>query len=546
MKKITLGTLLLFCFSAFSQITLISPAGDGGFETGTTFTANGWTAVNPGGNNRIWYVGTGQAGYTGTRAAFIGNSATSVGMATANRTVHFYRSITIPSGAENITLSFKYKQAVADFVAGDYYDYIAVYTGNAVPTNGALPTGTLQFGPFPNANLTTFTTQTVVLPNNLAGTTTNLIFTFVADNVAEHGYGAVDDISLTYELPACQTPSNLDYTGLSASGINLTWNASATATSGYDYYFSTDATAPTSATTPSGSVATGTTATISTLSPQTEYNFWVRSNCGSSTFSSWTGPLNVTTLCTPQNVPYTLGFEDTTALGCIAIDDVNGATSWSLFTGGGNGVATGTNSVRYNWDATSPGDDWFFLNGLNLTGNQQYTLTFKYKSSNGPTLLEDMEVKYGTYPDAVSMTSGTIVTLTGIDSAVADAFETSTTNFTPATTGVYYIGFHNYSIPDQAFLYVDDISVDVALSRDDFSTEAIKHYPNPVKDLLNLSYSQDISSAEVYNLMGQKVLSQEINAPQAQINMANLPSGTYIVKVKSSSEQIQTLKISKQ
>lgn len=544
MKKITLGMLLLFCASAFSQITLIDPAGDGGFESGTTFTANGWTSVNPSGNNRIWYVGTGQTGFTGSRAAFIGNNATTVGNATAMRTVHFYRSITVPAGAENIVLSFKYKQAVSDFFFGSYYDYISVYTGNTAPVNGSLPSGTLQFGPFPDTDVTTFTTQTVTLPNNLAGTTTNLIFTFVADNVAAHGYGAVDDISLTYVLPSCQSPSNLDYTQLTPTGVNLTWTASATASAGYQYYYSTSATAPTATTTPTGSVATGTTASITGLTAATEYNFWVRSNCGDG-FSSWVGPLNLSTLCVPNDIPYFLGFEDLSVLNCIAIQDLNGATTWSLFTDGEEGAATGTNSVRYNWDGATAGDDWFFLNGLNLTANQSYTLTFKYKSSNGPDLLENLEVKLGSAPDVATMTLGTIISLPGIDSAVADPFETATGTFTPTTTGVFYIGFHNYSIPDQAFLYIDDISVDVTLSTDEFATKNIKYYPNPIKDILNLSHNQDITSAEVYNLMGQKVLSQEINSPQAQINMSSLPTGTYIVKVKSF-EQFQTLKITKQ
>lgn len=30
--------------------TLINPTGDGGFETGATFTANGWTEVNDANN----------------------------------------------------------------------------------------------------------------------------------------------------------------------------------------------------------------------------------------------------------------------------------------------------------------------------------------------------------------------------------------------------------------------------------------------------------------------------------------------------------------
>src|SRR6187402_3736668 len=103
MKKITSVLFLLFAFQAFSQITIIDPAGDGGFETGATFSDNGWSTVGPPSNmNRRWYCGTGQPGYTGDRCAFIGNNETTVGTATGAKKVHLYRSVTVPAGAEDI------------------------------------------------------------------------------------------------------------------------------------------------------------------------------------------------------------------------------------------------------------------------------------------------------------------------------------------------------------------------------------------------------------------------------------------------------------
>lgn len=202
MKKITFGILLFSSFLGFSQVTLINPNGDGGFEAGATFAENGWTAIGPPTNmNRRWYCGTGQDGYTGARCAFIGNNATTVGTATGGKKVHLYKSITIPAGATNIVLSFKYKQAVSDYAGTTYYDYITVATGTDIPVTGNLyTTGATHFGPFPDADIPNFTTQTVTLPNSLAGTTTNLVFSFICDNVDPVGYGAIDDVSLVYTL----------------------------------------------------------------------------------------------------------------------------------------------------------------------------------------------------------------------------------------------------------------------------------------------------------------------------------------------------------
>ena len=199
MKKITLGLLLLSSFFGFNQVTLIDPAGDGGFETGATFASNGWTEVGPPSNlNRRWYCGTGQTGFTGNRAAFIGNDETTVGTANGAKKVHLYKSITIPAGATNIVLTFKYKQEVSDYAGTTYYDYITVGTGTDTPINNIDFTGTINFGPYPNVDVPNFTTQTVNLPNSLAGTTTNLVFSFICDNVNPKGYGAIDDVSLVY------------------------------------------------------------------------------------------------------------------------------------------------------------------------------------------------------------------------------------------------------------------------------------------------------------------------------------------------------------
>ena len=56
-------------------------------------------------------------------------------------------------------------------------------------------------------------------------------------------------------------------------------------------------------------------------------------------------------------------------------------------------------------------------------------------------------------------------------------------------------------------------------------------YPNPVKDVLNLEYTANMSSVAVYNMIGQQVINQQVNATAAKINMTELNSGTYVVQV---------------
>ncbi len=62
---------------------------------------------------------------------------------------------------------------------------------------------------------------------------------------------------------------------------------------------------------------------------------------------------------------------------------------------------------------------------------------------------------------------------------------------------------------------------------------------------MNLFYTQQITSIEIFNLLGQKVISNKFNANQAQVDMSNLSDGAYLVKV-TSNDQVKTLKVIKQ
>ncbi len=84
-----------------------------------------------------------------------------------------------------------------------------------------------------------------------------------------------------------------------------------------------------------------------------------------------------------------------------------------------------------------------------------------------------------------------------------------------------------------------------ALDAISFESEKFKSYPNPVQDILNLTYDKNISNMVVFNLLGQEVITKSINANQSQIDMSHLTSGTYMVKV-TAGETVKTLKVIKQ
>jgi hypothetical protein len=109
-------------------------------------------------------------------------------------------------------------------------------------------------------------------------------------------------------------------------------------------------------------------------------------------------------------------------------------------------------------------------------------------------------------------------------------------------SGVYYATLTNANgcQSHEAFA----VTVEVVLGTDRFDAAAFTYFPNPVKDMLTLSYVTDISSVQVYNMLGQMVLSLQPGTPQVNVNMAGLAQGSYIVNVTAgnASKSIKVVK----
>jgi len=88
------------------------------------------------------------------------------------------------------------------------------------------------------------------------------------------------------------------------------------------------------------------------------------------------------------------------------------------------------------------------------------------------------------------------------------------------------------------------VTVDEVLSTGGFHKDTFKVYPNPVKDILMLSYTENITAISVYNLVGQQVLVVDPASNEVKVDMANLAQGTYLVKVAAGS-QSKTIKVIK-
>ena len=73
-----------------------------------------------------------------------------------------------------------------------------------------------------------------------------------------------------------------------------------------------------------------------------------------------------------------------------------------------------------------------------------------------------------------------------------------------------------------------------------------KIYPNPVKDLLTIDLLNPGTQIELYNTIGQKVNSFLINGNQQKVEMGQLPSGIYILRIKNSNQVWEHFRIIKE
>jgi hypothetical protein len=150
-----------------------------------------------------------------------------------------------------------------------------------------------------------------------------------------------------------------------------------------------------------------------------------------------------------------------------------------------------------------------------------------------------------TYEFSSSITTDWI-TLSTDDGATAAAYGPSPLAWTATADGVvrFYTHLDDQCGSDDSFRY-RSVMCFGDLATPTFGTANFKAYPNPVKDVLNLSSEKIISKVEVTNLLGQVILSKSVNATQGQIDVANLASGTYMVKI-TSDDLVKTIKVIKE
>ena len=77
-----------------------------------------------------------------------------------------------------------------------------------------------------------------------------------------------------------------------------------------------------------------------------------------------------------------------------------------------------------------------------------------------------------------------------------------------------------------------NVTANASLSTNEFDNpSAFTYYPNPVKNTLILNAQNNIENVKIFNMLGQEVMNAKPQTLNSDLNMSNLETGTYFVKV---------------
>jgi gliding motility-associated-like protein len=338
------------------------------------------------------------------------------------------------------------------------YAYTAGFTGivDITMTPGGTNSGVFVYSSCANINV-----QCLAGVAN-AGTAPRVITNFPVTNgttyyivISTNGTPQTIDYTLTLQQVNCLPPNALGVAGVTQTGATLQWGVTGTAAS-WQYVLQ----APGSGI-PSGVGTTAGTnsAAVTGLTASTQYEFYVRADCGDGTFSAWAGPFLFYTLCSPYPVAFFEGFNAVTPSASTS------ERCWTVLNGNADGNAWDMNyaSTPFEGDqaasivaSSSTNDDWLISPQVTLNGNQRLRYRYKVLSSTSPC---NFEVKFSTTGPNAAGFAGAANTLVAQTIYNNGTYVEKFVNLT-GITGDVNIGWHVAPGANGSRIFIDAVIVE--------------------------------------------------------------------------------------
>ncbi|RYD55237.1 MAG: T9SS type A sorting domain-containing protein [Sphingobacteriales bacterium] len=353
-------------------------------------------------------------------------------------------------------------------------------------------------------------------------------------------------------------PSGLGASNIKSTSANVFWNAVANST-GYDYIVSTSATAPSSGFTST----TGTSATVTGLTPGTTYYLYVRNKCSATNSSEWERyqfdtppPCSKPTITITDVKETSAKISWTVAPNAQNYEFVLDQLSTNPLTPGA--PSTGTESPTGLQQATK----YYVHVKMNCKSGEQSEWTLDSFTTSFICLPPVLEAEYEHIDRA-------IVYWKPVLGAIAYEYEISQSP-TPLGTGteIKNTSFFAFPLKDgQVYYFHARTSCDdrgyksksewgttsfrtfaTSVSNVSGSDLGIVAYPNPVTNTLTIKNSgrNPLGAISITDVSGKVVYTGALSGNTKDIDMSSLTGGVYLLKYVSAEGGTQVIRVTKQ
>ncbi|MGG5487371.1 GEVED domain-containing protein [Gaetbulibacter sp. PBL-D1] len=335
-------------------------------------------------------------------------------------------------------------------------------------------------------------------------------------SVATYYTSQVDFDLCVYMEPTCFVPENLGANFVAPNSADLSWEAPTEGTSpvGYNWEVVPSGNGLGNGTLGSGNTA-GLTASVSGLTADMLYDLYVQADCGGGDTSAWEGPFTFNAgYCVPSGTSsgsYVNMFTTTAAAG-MNIDN------------SASGFATNNYGDYFDNHTVSLGAEQTFDFNVEIVGGTVGAAI--WIDWNNDFFFDELEAVYSTSSFGNGPFTGTITVPASTpegDYRMRVMIDWNDSN--PGDDDACSFGSGRGEVEDYK------ITVDNSLSTIGVETSQFTYFPNPVNDKLTLNAQSNIQNVAVYNMLGQEVINASPNTLDAEVDMANLNSGAYFVKV---------------
>lgn len=335
-------------------------------------------------------------------------------------------------------------------------------------------------------------------------------------------YGEVEDYTvsiaaLTPDTEAPTAPTNLAAGNVTQTTLTLTWNAATDNVGVTEYEIFQGGS--------SIGTATGTSSNISSLTASTTYSFYVIAKDAAGNVSNSSNTVNITTLdesityCSTQgnNVNYEW-------IDLVQINEINNST------GSNGGYADFTNMVaNVTLGATETIN---FSCGFNSSSYTEYWHVWIDWDHSG-TFDSDEEMVTGSSSSANTLTADFTVPS---DALLGNTRMRVTMKYNAAATSCETFSYGE--VED----YTINVGVQGAMARSQSTGTKLGNeaptslviYPNPANDYVNVHVTNGniIGIINIYDINGSLMKVSELEGNVEEINISDLPRGTYLISVE--------------